>query len=121
MSPLQNPLPNERRSITHRFVIRSTLYGATKFYLTVGLYDDGRPGEVFVRMSKEGELISHILDQWAISVSMMLQVGVPVETIIDKFRGTNFEPCGWTENKTIHSCTSPIDYIAKWLELKFVT
>jgi len=103
-----------RKSITHKFDI-----GEFEGYLTVGLFEDGKPGEVFITSSKQGSTIEGLLDSVAIVVSMSLQYGVPITTIINKFRGTRFEPAGLTQNKDIQICTSVLDYVARWLALTF--
>jgi len=108
-------LPAERQSLTRRFVI-----GGEKGYLTVGLYEDGRPGELFVKMDQQGSSVSGFIDAWAISVSMLLQMGMPLDTIINKFRGMRFGPEGMTDDPQIRMATSPVDYIVRWLEAKFV-
>jgi ribonucleoside-diphosphate reductase alpha chain len=118
-------LPADREAFTHAFEIHTknpeteeleTIDG----YLTIGLYDDGCPGEIFVRMSKMGSQVSGFADAWAISVSMLLQTGTSIDIICDKFRGAKFEPSGRTDNNAIRFAQSPIDYIARWLEIKFV-
>ena len=85
----------------------------------VGLYDDGRPGEVFIRISKEGSTISGMLDTVATLISIALQNGVPLQSLVDKFTGMKFEPKGFTENEDIPVADSIIDYIFKWLDNKF--
>jgi ribonucleoside-diphosphate reductase alpha chain len=91
-----------------------------KGYVTVGLYEDGAPGELFVSMAKQGSTLSGMLDAWAIGISLALQFGVPVEHIIRKFKGMQFEPSGITTTEEIRFAGSVVDYIARWLELKFV-
>lgn len=121
--PDRRKLPDERRSITHKFVIYGRGYdGLPKEYdgyLTVGLYDDGSPGEIFVRFAKMGARQGALLDAWCVMVSIALQYGIALDKIIDKFRGWGFEPQGLTGNKAIHTCTSPMDYIVKWLDIRF--
>ena len=109
-------LPNERRSITHKFNV-----GGHEGYLTVGMYDDGEPGEIFIKMAKEGSTLSGIMDGFALSVSIALQYGVPLRALIDKFVNARFEPSGYTGNKEIPYAKSIIDYIGRWLGGKFIS
>ena len=113
--PVRVKLPDERSSITHKFSI-----SGHEGYLTVGLYDDGAPGEIFIRMSKEGSTLSGIMDALALSMSMNLQYGVPLEVIVGKFTHSRFEPSGMTGNRDIPMVKSIIDYIGRWLALKFL-
>jgi ribonucleoside-diphosphate reductase alpha chain len=108
-------LPDERRAITHHFSV-----GGQEGYLTVGVYEDGSPGEIFVRMAKEGSTISGLMDSFATVVSLALQHGVPLDLLCGKFSHTRFEPSGWTGNATIGYATSLVDYIFRWLELRFL-
>ena len=114
--PIRRKLPDERRSITHKFVI-----GNHEGYIHVGLYPDGAPGELFITMSKEGSTISGLMDSFATAVSLGLQYGVPLRSIVDKFSRTRFEPSGWSGHEDIGHASSVLDYIARWLELKFLT
>ncbi|MGH9727789.1 MAG: vitamin B12-dependent ribonucleotide reductase [Candidatus Acidiferrales bacterium] len=109
-------LPNERNSITHKFSV-----GGHEGYLTVGKYDDGTPGEIFIKMAKEGSTLSGIMDGFALSVSIALQYGVPLRALIDKFVNARFEPSGFTGNKEIPYAKSIIDYIGRWLGGKFIS
>ncbi|MCL6564837.1 MAG: vitamin B12-dependent ribonucleotide reductase [Acidobacteriia bacterium] len=109
-------LPNERRSITHKFSI-----GGHEGYLTVGMYEDGSPGEIFIKMAKEGSTLSGIMDGFALSVSIALQYGVPLKALVDKFIHTRFEPSGFTGNPEIPYAKSILDYIARWLGGKFIS
>ncbi|MHB8411305.1 MAG: vitamin B12-dependent ribonucleotide reductase [Candidatus Acidiferrales bacterium] len=109
-------LPNERNSITHKFSV-----GGHEGYLTVGKYDDGTPGEIFIKMAKEGSTLSGIMDGFALSVSIALQYGVPLRAMIDKFVNARFEPSGFTGNKEIPYAKSIIDYIGRWLGGKFIS
>lgn len=113
--PLRRKLPPERRSITHKFSIQGH-----EGYLTAGLYDDGQPGELFIKMSKEGSTLSGIMDALALSISMNLQYGVPLEVLVSKFCHSRFEPAGMTQNRDIPMVKSIIDYIGRWLALKFL-
>ena len=107
-------LPNTRRSVTHKFRV-----GTHEGYMTVGLYDDGRPGELFLTMAKEGSTIGGLMDTIGILTSLALQYGVPVEALARKFEHVNFEPSGWTPDLTIRRASSVIDYIFRWLGLQF--
>jgi ribonucleoside-diphosphate reductase alpha chain len=113
--PYRERLPDERHSITHKFAV-----GEQEGYLTVGLYEDGRPGEIFVKIAKEGSTVSGLMDAMALLTSVSLQYGVPLEDITRKLRNTRFEPYGRTNNHDIPWATSLVDYIFRWLELKFV-
>jgi ribonucleoside-diphosphate reductase alpha chain len=115
-TPVRRKLPDERQSITHKFVI-----GNHEGYIHVGLYLDGTPGELFITMSKEGSTISGLMDSFATAVSLGLQYGVPLRSIVDKFSRTRFEPSGWSGHEDIGHASSVLDYIARWLELKFLT
>jgi ribonucleoside-diphosphate reductase alpha chain len=108
-------LPDERRSITHKFSI-----GGHEGYMTVGMYDDGTPGELFVTMAKEGSVVSGLMDNFATMISMSLQYGVPLKVLSDKFSHTRFEPSGFTGNPDIPIAKSITDYIFRWLALKFL-
>jgi len=108
-------LPDERRSITHKFSI-----GGHEGYMTVGMYDDGSPGEIFVTMAKEGSVVSGLMDSFATAISMSLQYGVPLKVLCDKFSHTRFEPSGFTGNPDIPIAKSISDYIFRWLALKFL-
>lgn len=113
--PMRRKLPSERHSITHKFSI-----SGHEGYLTAGLYDDGQPGEIFIKMSKEGSTLSGIMDALALSISMNLQYGVPLEVLVSKFCHSRFEPAGMTGNRDIPMVKSIIDYIGRWLALKFL-
>ena len=108
-------LPDERPAITRRFEI-----GGTKCYVTVGLFADGSPGEVFVRIAKTGGTLSGLLDNWAITMSLALQHGVPLETLIDKMAYTRFEPAGWSGVDGIGYATSVLDLIMRWIKIRFL-
>ena len=107
-------LPDERQAITHHFTI-----SGHDGYVTVGLYADGSPGEVFITMAKEGSTIGGLVDCIGILTSLALQHGVPIEHLARKLRGTSFEPAGFTPNERIRTATSVIDYIFRWLEMRF--
>jgi len=115
-TPFRRKLPDERRSITHKFDV-----GGHEGYITVGLYEDGKPGEIFLRMSKEGSTISGLMDAFATAISLTLQYGVPLEALVNKFTHMRFEPAGFTKNPEIPIAKSLVDYIFKWLGSKFLT
>jgi len=108
-------LSDERSSITHKFDI-----AGHEGYITVGKYEDGQPGEIFIRMSKEGSTISGLMDSFATAISMALQYGVPLQVLVDKFTHTRFEPSGFTKNPDIPMAKSIMDYIFRWLASKFL-
>jgi ribonucleoside-diphosphate reductase alpha chain len=109
-------MPAERASITHKF----TLAGH-EGYITVGLYPNGAPGEIFIRMAKEGSTISGLMDSFATAISMCLQHGVPLKLICEKFAHTRFEPSGWTGNAEIGYAKSIMDYLFRWMQLRFLS
>ena len=109
-------LSDERKSITHKFAI-----GGHEGYIIVGMYRDGMPGEIFIKMAKEGSTLSGFMDGLALAISIGLQYGVPLKTIADKLTNTRFEPSGYTENPSIRYATSVLDYIARWLGGKFLS
>jgi len=114
--PVRKKLPDERPSVTHKFSV-----GGHEGYITVGLYPDTMmPGEIFVTMSKEGSTISGLMDGFATAISLALQYGVPLSTLVDKFIHTRFEPSGFTNNKEIPMAKSVMDYIFRWMALKFM-
>jgi ribonucleoside-diphosphate reductase alpha chain len=113
--PVRRKLPDERQSITHKFSI-----GGHEGYITVGMFEDGTPGEIFVTMAKEGSTISGLMDSFATSVSYCLQYGVPLKFLVDKFGHVRFEPSGWTGNPLIPYAKSIPDYIFRWLGAKFL-
>jgi ribonucleoside-diphosphate reductase alpha chain len=108
-------LPDERRSITHKFDIQGH-----EGYITVGLYDDGQPGEIFLTMAKEGSTISGLMDAFATQTSLALQYGVPLRAMVNKFSHMRFEPSGFTKNQEIPIAKSLVDYIFRWLASKFL-
>jgi ribonucleoside-diphosphate reductase alpha chain len=115
-APYRKKLPDERRSITHKFDV-----GGHEGYITVGLYDDGKPGEIFLRMSKEGSTVSGLMDSFATAISLTLQYGVPLEALVKKFTHMRFEPSGFTKNPEIPIAKSLVDYMFRWLGSKFLT
>jgi ribonucleoside-diphosphate reductase alpha chain len=113
-APKREYLPDERRSITHKFRV-----GDQEGYITVGLYDDGRPGEIFVKINKEGSTVSGLTDAVAKLASIALQYGLPLAELAPKMRNTRFEPYGPTGNPQVPWASSVIDYIFHWLQVKF--
>ena len=114
-SAMRHKLPDERKSITHKFDI-----GGHEGYLTVGLYEDGQPGELFVTMAKEGSTISGLMDAFATQTSYALQFGVPLKFMVDKFSHMRFEPSGFTKNPEIPIAKSIVDYIFRWMAAHFL-
>jgi ribonucleoside-diphosphate reductase alpha chain len=114
-APRRERLPDTRRSVTHKFNV-----GGHEGYITVGLYDDGRPGELFITMAKEGSTIGGLMDAFGTSVSMSLQYGVPLEVYVKKFSHTRFEPWGYTKNPDIPVAKSLVDYLFRWMGTQFL-
>jgi len=114
--PFRRKLPDERAAITHKFNV-----AGHEGYITVGLYEDGQPGEIFLTMSKEGSTVSGLMDSFATAISLTLQYGVPLEALVDKFSHMRFEPSGYTKNKEIPIAKSLVDYIFRWLGSKFLS
>jgi ribonucleoside-diphosphate reductase alpha chain len=112
---VRRKLPDERNSKTHKFSI-----AGHDGYIHVGMYEDGTPGEIFIRMAKEGSTISGLMDSFATAISLALQHGVPLKLLVDKFSHTRFEPSGWTGNPDISRASSIMDYIFRWLGAKFL-
>lgn len=108
-------LPDERHSLTHHFSV-----GGQEGYVTISLYEDGLPGEMFIRMSKEGSTVSGLMDSFATAISLALQYGVPLQVLCSKFSHTRFEPSGWSGNPQIGYAKSLMDYLFRWLELRFL-
>ncbi len=113
--PVRRKLPAERNAITHKFSI-----GGHEGYITVGMYEDGQPGEIFLVMAKEGSTISGLMDSFATAISLALQYGVPLKVLIDKFSHVRFEPSGHTGNPEVPFAKSVVDYIFRWLAAKFL-
>jgi len=113
--PMRRRLPDTRRSMTHKFNV-----AGHEGYLTVGLYDDGRPGELFITMAKEGSTIGGLMDSLGTATSVALQYGVPIESLVKKFAHQRFEPAGMTGNRDIPFAKSLVDYIFRWLGQQFV-
>ena len=114
--PLRRRLPDERASITHKFNV-----GGHEGYLTIGLYEDGTPGEIFLRMAKEGSTISGLMDSFATAISLALQYGVPLKDLVTKFSHLRFEPAGFTGNREIPMAKSLVDYIFRYMATKFMS
>jgi ribonucleoside-diphosphate reductase alpha chain len=115
-APRRRRLPDERHSITHKFDI-----AGHEGYITVGLYEDGQPGELFLTMAKEGSTISGFADAFAQAISYALQYGVPLQDLVDKFSHVRFEPAGMTRNPDIRFAKSIVDYIFRWMAAKFLS
>ena len=113
--PLRKRMPNTRQSVTHKFDI-----AGHEGYLTVGLYDDGSPGEMFITMAKEGSTVGGLMDAFGTAISMCLQYGVPVKSLVEKFAHTRFEPSGFTKNPDIPIAKSIPDYIFRWFGTEFM-
>ena len=108
-------LPEVRDSVTHKFQIMGH-----EGYLTVGLFEDGRPGEIFIKMAKEGSTLSGLVQGYCRAFSLALQYGLPIEEAVGRFKGMRFEPFGVTSNPEIPEAMSIIDYVARYLELHFM-
>jgi ribonucleoside-diphosphate reductase alpha chain len=113
---VRHRLPEERASVTHKFSI-----AGHEGYITVGLYPTGQPGEIFIKMAKEGSTVSGLMDSFATAISLALQHGVPLRVLCEKFAHTRFEPSGWTGNEQIGYAKSLMDYIFRWLNLRFLS
>jgi ribonucleoside-diphosphate reductase alpha chain len=113
---VRHRLPDERASVTHKFNV-----GGHEGYITVGLYPSGEPGELFVTMAKEGSTVSGLMDSFACAVSLALQHGVPLKLLCEKFAHTRFEPSGWSGTPEIGFAKSIMDYIFRWLQIRFLT
>ncbi len=112
---VRTPLPPERKSITHQTRILDLTGGSYTIFLTAGLYEDGTIGEIFIRVGKAGSTLNALLDTIGILWSFGLQYGIPLEDLCNKFEATNFSPQGETTNEEIATCTSIVDYVAKWM------
>jgi len=113
---VRHRLPGERASVTHKFGL-----SGHEGYITVGLYPNGSPGEIFIRMAKEGSTVSGLMDSFATAISISLQHGVPLRVLCEKFAHTRFEPSGWTGNPEIGYAKSIMDYIFRWIQLRFLS
>jgi ribonucleoside-diphosphate reductase alpha chain len=114
--PVRRHLPSERHALTHKFSV-----AGHEGYLTVGMYEDGTPGEIFIVMAKEGSTLSGVMDSFATSCSMALQYGVPLQVLVDKFTHTRFEPSGFTNNPQVPYAKSIMDYIFRYLASRFLS
>lgn len=114
MVSTRQALPTTRHAVTHKFSI-----GPHEGYLTIGLYDDGRPGEIFIKMAKEGSTMKGFVQAFCRAFSLAIQYGLPLEDAVARFKGMRFEPCGTTSNPDIPEATSIIDYVARYLEREF--
>jgi len=115
MRPIRRKLEDERTAVTHKFVI-----AGHEGYLTVGLYENGQPGEIFLRMAKEGSTVSGLMDTIATMTSISLQYGVPLQALVDKFSHTRFEPAGFTNNPSIPIAKSVMDYVFRFLGNRYL-
>ncbi len=113
---VRHRLPSERASVTHKFSI-----GGHEGYITVGLYPNSCPGEIFIRMAKEGSTVSGLMDSFATAISLALQHGVPLRVLAEKFAHTRFEPSGWTGNEQIGYAKSIMDYLFRWMQIRFLS
>jgi ribonucleoside-diphosphate reductase alpha chain len=114
--PVRRKLPDERHAITHKFDI-----AGHEGYITVGLFEDGQPGEIFLVMAKEGSTISGFADAFAQAISYALQYGVPLQVLVDKFSHVRFEPSGMTRNPEVRFAKSIVDYVFRWMATKFLS
>ena len=114
--PRRDRLPDTRQSLTHKFNV-----SGHEGYITVGLYADGRPGELFITMAKEGSTVGGLMDAFGTAISMSLQYGVPLQVLVDKFSHTRFDPMGHTTNPNIRMAKSVVDYIFRWLGMTFLS
>jgi ribonucleoside-diphosphate reductase alpha chain len=115
-TPKRRKLPDERRAITHKFDV-----AGHEGYITVGMFEDGTPGEIFLVMAKEGSTISGFADAFAQAISYALQYGVPLQALVDKFSHARFEPSGMTKNPEVRFAKSIVDYIFRWMATKFLS
>jgi ribonucleoside-diphosphate reductase alpha chain len=113
--PRRERLPDTRQSVTHKFNV-----AGHEGYITVGLYPDGRPGELFITMAKEGSTVGGLMDCFGTAISMSLQYGVPLEVLVNKFSHTRFDPMGLTTNPEVRMAKSVVDYIFRWLAIQFI-
>jgi len=117
-------LPNERYALTRDFKLPYTHKDGSidtmKFFFTAGLYEDGRLGEVFAKADKQGTLVGGLMDNVCINMSIGLQFGIPLDVFLQKMKGTRFPPSGFTKDAQFHSCSSPLDLLAQWLEKLFM-
>lgn len=115
LSAVRLSLPPTRRSITHKFAIMGH-----EGYLTIGLFEGGRPGEIFIKMAKEGSTLSGLMQGFSRAFSLALQYGLPIEEAVSRFKAMRFEPMGHTSNPDIPQALSILDYVARYLESQFL-
>ncbi|MHB1156635.1 MAG: TSCPD domain-containing protein [Phycisphaerales bacterium] len=113
---IRHRLPSTRASVTHKFNI-----GGFEGYLTIGLFEDGSPGEIFIKMAKEGSTLSGMIQGFCRAFSLALQFGLPLEEAVMRFKGMRFEPMGQTDNPDVPQAMSVIDYVACYLEYEFLS
>ncbi|HUE72304.1 MAG TPA: vitamin B12-dependent ribonucleotide reductase, partial [Pirellulaceae bacterium] len=113
--PRRERLPDTRQSITHKFNV-----GGHEGYINVGMYEDGRPGELFITMAKEGSTVGGMMDAFGTAISIALQYGVPLEALVNKFSHMRFEPMGYTSNPDIKIAKSMVDYIFRWMGIRYL-
>lgn len=116
----RKPLPTDRQAIVHKFRVARGSPDEMKCYLTVGLYEDGTPGELFIRIAKKGSTLCGTMDCFAMAISFALQYGVPLEVLVNKFSHVAFEPAGLTGDASIPMVRSVVDYIFRWLSIRFL-
>jgi ribonucleoside-diphosphate reductase alpha chain len=120
--PAHRKMPKERKGVTYSFkIFAAEPLGTVRGYLTVNEYPEGGVGEIFIKLCEQGSTVSGMCDAWAIAVSRLLQLGVPLESIVRKFKSMRFEPAGRTSDPEIHFCLSPMDFIARWLEKRYLS
>ncbi|MDD8011878.1 MAG: hypothetical protein PHX05_00170 [Acidobacteriota bacterium] len=118
MNDTRERLPDTRPSITHKAVIRAAApFGRVKFFFTVGFYPDGRPAELFLHMDESGSTLDGFADSWSIAISIALQRGESLESLVKKFGYQEFEPKGITEDQEIPFARSVVDYVMRWMEI----
>lgn len=115
---MKKRISDTRRSVTHKAVIYAEKE-RIKFFITVGMYEDGRPGEVFLTFDQTGSTLDGLADCWAIAISMLLQTGTTLDQIVAKFAHQAFEPAGMTECPEVRTARSIIDYVVRWMDAKF--
>ncbi len=119
--PTRRRLPETRKSVTHKVTITDPTTGPIDVYIIVGFYEDGSPGELFLKVGKWGSTLHGLLDVIGIETSLLLQYGIPLHQIASKLRGMKFVPEGATDNPAVATCLSLVDYIFTWLEKEYVT
>lgn len=112
-------LPDTRQGLTHKLTLRDVAGNKVRIYITVGLYADGRPGELFLTTDDAGDDFAGMLRQWAIAVSLCLQNGVTLDKLVEKFAHQDFPPQGMTGHPEFPTCSSVADYVARWMQARF--